>query len=75
MFRTDFNLGFRKPKSDPCSRCDALQIAIKEEPDCEEKVKIEKERDDHQSSLSWTWATCMPNFVAIDKILPELLAV
>ena len=33
-----------------CSRCDSLKIAIKEEPDCEEKLKIEKERDDHQDN-------------------------
>ena len=46
----DFNLGFRKPKTDMCSRCDSLKIAIKEEPDCEEKLKIEKERDDHQDN-------------------------
>jgi len=55
VFRTDFNLGFRKPKSDSCSRCDALQIAIKEEPDCEEKVKIEKERDDHQVNAKFAY--------------------
>ena len=50
MFRTDFNLGFRKPKTDTCSRCDSFRIAIKEEPDHEEKLKIEKERDNHQGN-------------------------
>ena len=50
VFRTDFNLGFSKPKSDTCSRCDSLTIAIKEEPDRQEKLKVEKERDDHQDN-------------------------
>lgn len=50
IFRTDFNLGFRKPKSDTCSRCDSLNIVIKEETDREEKSNLEKERDDHQDN-------------------------
>ena len=51
LFRTDFNLGVRKPKSDTYSRCDSLTIAIKEEPDRQEKLKMEKEWDDHQDNV------------------------
>ena len=52
MFRTEFNLGFRKPISDTCFRCDALKIAIKEE---KRGFKVEMERDDCQDNAMFAY--------------------
>lgn len=51
----EFNLGFRKPKTDMCSRCDALEIAIGEEKDCEERLKLERERNAHQDDAKFAY--------------------
>lgn len=53
--RTEFNLGFRKPKPDTCSRCDALKISTKEEPDREQRLKVERECDDYQDNAMFAY--------------------
>ena len=48
IFNTEFNLGFGTPRSDTCTRCDELAIAIDAAHGIE-KENFEREQSDHQT--------------------------
>ena len=55
IFSTEYNLGFQKPKTDTCSKCDALAVAIKMEQDPDDKSKLEGERDNRQNDAKFAY--------------------
>lgn len=46
IFNDDFNLGFGRPRSDTCAKCDKLHIAI-QAANGAEKLQKEKEKEKH----------------------------
>ena len=48
IFNEEFNLGFGRPRTDTCARCDELAISIKAAASPEERHGLEQQREEHQ---------------------------